>query len=241
MGVRLTPIAPAARQTPGLHFLVWHDIVPKRKLVWFDTTEAEFDAQCDRLERAGAKPIGLAQASEWLLHGRSRPPKGAVVLCFDDNTVGIHNLAFPILKRRKWPFVVSLHTAYVGVETGKDHNDWNALRRMADSGAVLVSQTVNHPPDLRTLDAGSLEDEMMASRATMARQLGLAPFAVTYPSGKWDRRVAEAAARAGYVIGLTEDHGPAELSQHCLGIRRWSTHKRFDQAVDAIARVAKGR
>jgi len=241
MGVRLMPVAPAARKNPGLHFLVWHDIVVKKKLVWFDTTRAELEAQFERLENAGAKPIGLGDASQWLLHGRGNLPPGAVVLCFDDNTVGIHDHAFPILKRRNWPFVVSLHTAYVGVKTGKDHNDWNALRRMANSGAVLVSQTVNHPPDLRDLDAGRLDDEMRVSRSAMARQLGLAPFAVTYPSGKWDRRVAEVAANAGYVVGLTEDHGRAESSQHCLGIRRWSTHKRFDQAVAAIAKDARRR
>ncbi len=235
MGIRLKPIAPEARRRPGLHFLVWHDIVPKRKLVWFDTTQAEFESQLDRLEKSGAKPIGLGPASEWLLHGRTAPPPGAVVLCFDDNTVGIHDIAFPILKRRGWPFVVSLHTAFVGVRTGKDHNSWDALRRMANAGATLVSQTVNHPPDLRTLDNPSLENEMKASRAAMARHLGLAPFAITYPSGKWDQRVAVAAAGAGYVIGLTEDHGVAEKSQHCLGIRRWSTHKRFDEAVQAIA------
>jgi hypothetical protein len=58
---------------------------------------------------------------------------------------------------------------------------------------------------------------------------------LTYPSGKWDVHVAEAAHRAGYTLALTEDHGRAERSPHLLGIRRYSTHKRFDEAVRQLS------
>ena len=233
------PVHPAARRRPGLHFLVWHDLVPRTKQVWFDTTRAEFEGQLARLEKAGAAPVSLDRAHAWLTRGEQPPPSGAVVLCFDDNTVGIHRIAFPLLRRRRWPFVVSAHSAYVGVRTGKDHCTWETLREMAAGGATLVSQTVTHPPDLRALNDADLAREIAGSRAAFARNAGAAPFALTYPSGKWDRRVALAAARAGYGLALTEDHGAAETSPHGRGVRRWSTHKRFDQALAAVARSAR--
>lgn len=240
-GPTLPPVrARAAAAAPLATLLVWHDLVPAgRKQVWFDTTVPEFEAQMRRLGRAGARPITLDALYAYLAGepNAPTPPAGAVVLCFDDNTRGIYEFAFARLVRRGWPFVVSAHTAYVGVRTGKNHNTWNDLRQMERGGAArVVSQTHTHPPDLRNLCDAALAREMQTSRAIMDRQLGRPTRFVTYPSGKWNRRVALAAQRAGYRLGLTEDFGAAETSPHLLGLHRYSTHKRFDEALAAIAR-----
>lgn len=238
----LPAVSAAARARASRHpvtVMVWHDIVPASKLVWFDTTAREFDTQLAKLARAGARPISLTALYRYLATGSPVPPAGAVVLCFDDNTQGIFDYAYPRLRKRGWPFVVSAHTKYVGVTTGKAHCDWNELRTLARGGAQIVSQTHTHPPDLRALNDSALAQEMALSRQIMAREMGAAPLFVTYPSGKWDRRVALAAAAAGYRLGLTEDRGPAETSSHLLGLHRYSTHKRLDEALAAIRRSAK--
>jgi poly-beta-1,6-N-acetyl-D-glucosamine N-deacetylase len=231
----LPAIHPSARRAPHTLFLVWHDLVPSEKLVWFDTTRAEFQAQLAALERSHIQPVALSAVEHWLTQGQSPPPQKAVVLCFDDNTQGIFDLAFPELQRRGWPFVVSAHTAFVGIRTGKEHCDWQTLRAMAQGGATIVSQTHSHPPDLRTLPAAKLAKELTLSRASMAKRLGQAPRCVTYPSGKWDERVAQAARAAGYSLGLTEDFGLAERSPHCLGINRYSTHRRWAEALAVLS------
>ena len=230
----LTPVHPAA-SAARTTFLVWHDIVPGEKLVWFDTTTGEFQSQVDALARAGARPIPLDDAYRHLASG-AEVPAGACVLCFDDNTHGIYEHAFPLLRERGWPFAVSAHTKYVGVTTGKAHCTWKQLRAMEATGlARVVSQTHTHPPDLRALGANALRREMWESKMRMEHEMGRAARFLTYPSGKWDRRVALAAAEAGYRLGLTEDHGYTESSPHLLGLRRYSTHRRFAEAVRAVA------
>lgn len=241
--IALPTVSAAARANARRHsvtVMVWHDVVPADKLVWFDTTVCEFDAQLALLARIGAHPISLNVLYRYLATGTPVPPPGAVVLCFDDNTQGIFDFAYPRLRKRGWPFVVSAHTKYVGVTTGKTHCDWDELRTMAAGGAQIVSQTHTHPPDLRTLSNAALAREMTVSRQIMARELGAAPQFLTYPSGKWDRRVALAAAGAGYHLGLTEDNGAAETSSHLMGLHRFSTHKRFDEAIAAVKHSAKG-
>lgn len=231
----LPAVSPVAKAT-RTHFLVWHDIVPDgEKVVWFDTGVAEFGRQLDTLEKAGAVPVSLDTVYEHLATGRRLPPARNVVLCFDDNTLGIYEYAFPELTRRGYPFAVSAHTKYVGVRTGKDHCTWENLREMEESGLTrIVSQTHTHPPDLRTLSATALRREMWESKIRHEENMGRTTRFLTYPSGKWDKRVAEAAAEAGYRLGLTEDHGSAESSPHLLGLHRWSTHKRFAEAIAAI-------
>ncbi|MGC4043972.1 MAG: polysaccharide deacetylase family protein [Armatimonas sp.] len=230
------PISPLARRTPRTTFLVWHDIVPSSKLVWFDTTIREFEAQLIRLEKAGARPQRLDTIQRWLMTGAGVPPERSVVLCFDDNTEGIFRYAFPILKKRGWPFVVSAHTAYVGVRTSKGHNTWQQLKVMEQGGGTIVNQTHTHPPDLRMLKEPMLLNEIVKARHLMATMLSHDVRYLTYPSGKWDTRVAQAAQKAGCLLALTEDYGRAETSPHLLGIRRYSTHKRFEEAVQQLKR-----
>lgn len=244
MSVLLPPVHPAARACGRRHpvsLLVWHDVVqPVDRIVWFDTTISLLEDQFARLARAGARPISLDALYRYLATGAPLPPPGAVVLCFDDNTRGIFDYAFPRLRARGWPFAVSAHTRYVGVTTSKVHNSWDDLRAMAGGGARIVCQTHTHPPDLRVLSDAALKREMVVSRQIMGRALGALPDFLTYPSGHWDRRVALAAASAGYRMALTEDQGPAETSPHLLGIHRYSTHRRWDEALAAVARSARG-
>ena len=231
----LPNIAPAAK-TRRTHFVVWHDIVlPGKKQVWFDTEAGELFRQLDALENAGAEPVAIDAAYEHLFTGKPLSVRRPVVLCFDDNTAGIFDFAFPELQKRGYPFVVSAHTKYVGVTTGKAHNSWQQLREMEASGlARVVSQTHTHPPDLRTLGGAALRRELWESKIRHEENMGRAARFLTYPSGKWDTRVALAAHEAGYRLALTEDHGAAEASPHLLGIRRWSSHKRFAETVRAI-------
>ncbi|MBC7805203.1 MAG: polysaccharide deacetylase family protein [Akkermansiaceae bacterium] len=233
----LPVIAPAAKRSQRpTHILVWHDIVPDgTKIVWFDTGVDEFARQLNRLEDAGTMPVPLDALYDHLRTGQRALPAHAMVLCFDDNTRGIYDHAFPELTRRGYPFVVSAHTKFVGVRTGKDHCTWEQLREMEASGlARVVSQTHTHPPDLRTFSDSALRREMWESKIRHEENMGRTARFLTYPSGKWDKRVADAAAEAGYRLGLTEDHGSAESSPHLLGLRRWSTHKRFGEAITAI-------
>jgi peptidoglycan/xylan/chitin deacetylase (PgdA/CDA1 family) len=241
--VELPTIAPAARiagRRHSVNLLVWHDIVPSERLVWFDTPIALFEAQMTSLERAGAHPISLDALYPYLAAGGPAPPPGSVVLCFDDNTQGIFDYAFPRLAKRGWPFAISAHTRYVGVTTGKIHCTWDELRTLSRGGARVVCQTHTHPPDLRTFSDAALAREMTLSRSIMAAQLGAPPAFLTYPSGHWDRRVALAAAAAGYRLALTEDNGAAETSPHLLGIHRYSTHRRWAEGLAAVARSARG-
>ena len=235
------PIHPAARRNGKTHpttFLVWHDIIRQEKdrLVWFDTTVAHFEKQLTRLQNAGVRPLSLDAAYRYLSAGSPIPPPGAAVLCFDDNTSGIYEYAAPILHKRGWPFVVSAHTAYIGVPTSKRHNDFPALREMQRIGATLVSQTHTHPPDLRALSDAALRREMTESKRRLEAGCGRPIPFLTYPSGKWDARIAAAAQSAGCQMALTEDYGPAESSPHLLGIKRFSTHRRFDEALRNIVR-----
>lgn len=234
---RPLPIHPVARRCNTINFLVWHDIIAheQERLVWFDTTIKQFKVQCKKLEDAGAVPITLNRALIWLQSGTQKPPKGAVVLCFDDNTTGILRHALPILQDYNWHLTLSAHTDYVGVSTRKNHNTWEQLSKAYQTNKIeLVNQSASHPPDLTKLTHNQRAADFQRSQRAFTKHLTHSPAGITYPSGKWNTAVIQDALDAGFTFGLTEDHGVAESSVNLMAIKRWSTHARWTQCVKAV-------
>jgi biofilm PGA synthesis lipoprotein PgaB len=241
VGVRaaaLPTVHPKARADYSA-ILMWHDVVPGKKLVWFDTTVAELAEQFESIRGRKLTPISLDQLADHLEQGTS-VPKGAVVLTFDDNNLGLYEHAYPLLKRYRWPATFFVHTGYVGKRTGKDHCTWAQLREMEKSGLVRAQpHTATHPPDLRKIDDRQLQRELVDARRLMERELGGSRPFFAYSEGHYDRRVAEAVAKAGYRLGITEDWGAAQRSSNLMMVHRYSMHRRARQAVEDVARAMR--
>jgi biofilm PGA synthesis lipoprotein PgaB len=229
----LPPIHPKARGS-ATGILMWHDIVPGKKLVWFDTTVAELKAQFAEIRRLGLTPISLERLAAHLERGEAVPKK-AVVLTFDDNNLGLSQHVFPLLKRYRWPAVFFVHTGYVGVTTGKPHNTWDQLREMERSGLVKAyPHTDTHPEDMRKLTDARIARELTRSRQKMERELGGPRVYFTYPDGHFDARVAAGVFKAGYRLAITEDRGLAEASPNLMMVHRYSMHRRPGEVLKAL-------
>jgi peptidoglycan/xylan/chitin deacetylase (PgdA/CDA1 family) len=229
-GDGLPPIHPGARGS-FTAILMWHDVVETKKLVWFDTTRVELANKFAEIRRRGLTPIRLEQLADHLETGKG-VPQGSVVLTFDDNNLGLYLRAFPLLKQYRWPAVLFVHTAYVGVTTGKEHCTWDQLREMEASGLVTVQpHTATHPPDLRSVSAAQLEKELSGARKKMEAELGGQRRFFAYPEGHFDARVARAAWEAGYRLAITEDRGAAQRSPNRMMVHRYSMHRRAEQAL----------
>src|SRR5205085_2559623 len=135
----LPPVHPAALSAYSA-LLMWHDVVERKKEVWFDTTVAELEAQFRSIKQRGLQPITLDRLAE------------------------------------------------------------------------------------------PLEKELGGSRPYFA-----------YPEGHYDARIARAVLKAGYRLGITEDWGAAERSPNLMMVHRYSMHRRARQAVEDVARAARGR
>jgi peptidoglycan/xylan/chitin deacetylase (PgdA/CDA1 family) len=236
----LSPVHPHARQTYTA-IMMWHDVVKDKKEVWFDVTEAEFRSQMEQLRRRKFNVITLDALYRHLTEGAPVPPR-PVVLTFDDNTKGLYDYAYPILKEFNYPATFFVHTDYVGVRTVKDHCDWNELREMQKSGLISVqSHTRTHPPDLRKLPDTRLRRELLESKQIIERQMGKPVFAFAYTEGNYDARVVRMVAEAGYRMAIAEDWGSAGASPNLLEVRRYSIHKRFSQCLRDVERAWRKR
>jgi peptidoglycan/xylan/chitin deacetylase (PgdA/CDA1 family) len=220
---------------PGLRsrtpVLTYHDFVAKRdaQSLWFDCTPTEFREQLDWMQRRGARFLSLRDLDRALTSGKSLPPR-SIVLTFADNYEGFWRYAYPILRARRIPSAMFVHTGYVGGQQGRPKMTWAQLRELDRGGLVTVaSQTVSHPVDLRLLSNDALDREFVESKARLERELGHPVDYVAYPNGKYDARVASRARKAGYRLAFTEVTQPVERSPDLWRLNRY-VHTKWRQA-----------
>jgi peptidoglycan/xylan/chitin deacetylase (PgdA/CDA1 family) len=85
--------------------------------------------------------------------------------------------------------------------------DWSELARLRALGFTIGAHTETHAL-LPALDDDALRDELARPRETIRARLGVTPATVAYPAGRYDARVARAAAAAGYRAALTTEDRP---------------------------------
>ena len=185
--------------------LTYHDVTP-RKSVWFDCTPSEFRSQIDAMTRAGARFVSLAQVEAFYA---GRPlPRNAVAVTFADNYRGFLRYAYPLLRARRIPVAMFVHTGFVGSPIGRPKMTWDELRRLDREGICTVaSQTVTH----RSLDAlagPEIARELRDSEAALERHLGHPVRYLAYPNGAYDVRCEAAVADAGYALAFCEAQRP---------------------------------
>ena len=205
--------------------LTYHDVTP-RKTVWFDCTPSEFRTQIDAMTRAGARFVSLAQVEAF--YGGKALPRNAVLLTFADNYRGFLTYAYPLLKRRRIPVAMFVHTGFVGSSVGRPKMTWDELRRLDREGLCTVgSQTVTH----RSLDSLSTPDilkELRDSKAVLERQLGHPVRYLAYPNGAFDARAERAAKVAGYRLAFSEVQRPFGKDRYA--VERY-VHTKWRQAL----------
>ena len=137
------------------------------------------------------------------------PPGGqvGVTLTFDDGMSSVGRHALPLLAERGWPATVFLIAGYVGKADSWDVRllgrrrpmmSWSEIRKWATAGVSFGSHSLTHA-DLTVLTDRSLREELRSSKAMIEDQTGKKVDWLSYPFGRHDARVREAAAAAGYM------------------------------------------
>jgi peptidoglycan/xylan/chitin deacetylase (PgdA/CDA1 family) len=191
------------------------------------------------------------------VHGGSGGRLFAVT--FDDAYRSVERNALPLLSRLGVPGTVFAPTAYIGSEEpmgwpgidgwldGPHASElvpmsWPELAELAEAGWEIGSHTRTHPR-LTELEDEAMGDELRGSREECERRLGRPCRSLAYPYGAHDRRVIEAARRAGYSAACTLParlHAASPLRWPRVGIylvdaKRW----RFKAKVSPAARALR--
>lgn len=193
----------------------------------------ELKAQVSALKEDGF--VGVTLDEVWdAWHGDGRLPEKPIVLSFDDGSYSQVLGAGPILKAAGWPGVLNLATDHVG----KDGIPTWGVKRLIKQGWTVDSHTITHP-DVTTLDAAALKQELEGSKAEIKTKFGVTAKFFCYPAGRNDATSRAAVKDAGYLGATTTQPGIAARSDDPFALPRI----RIDPGLSgaAVARLASGQ
>lgn len=185
--------------------LAYHKI---RKTFDFSVTYVspkQFAAQVKYLVNSGFQTVSI---NDYILKKNIGEKK--VIITFDDACASVFQHALPILNKYNFKATIFAITQFVGApnrwdyfqKKGLRHCSWEELRILASKGWEVGSHTVSHP-NLRNLSEAQLWEEIKASKDILEDNLQIPINLISYPFGKFDKRVINMVAKAGYSGGCT--------------------------------------
>jgi peptidoglycan/xylan/chitin deacetylase (PgdA/CDA1 family) len=208
----LAPPAQSANRLQPVPILMYHVIAdppagaPYPELY---VPRTGFAAQVAWLAAHGYHAVTLQQVFDSWRGSRTLPSK-PIVLSFDDGYLSQVRNALPLLRARHWPGVLNLEVRNLDVVWGIRPA---GIRKLMRAGWEIDAHTIHHP-DLTTLDAAQLREEVAGSREAIRKRFHVPVNFFCYPAGRYNAAVIAAVQAAGYLGATTTNYGlarPGEL------------------------------
>ena len=164
----------------------------------------QFEAQLAYLEEGGFTVLPLAEATTAIFEERALPDL-AVCITVDDAFLSVHEVAFPRLLARGWPFTVFVNSDSIDKKMPA-YMTWEQIRSMRDHGVTFANHTASHDSVVERRDGedeptwrARLRADIERGRERLREELGETPALFAYPYGDFDRASADLVIDLGYV------------------------------------------
>lgn len=199
-----------------------------------------FAAHMDYLHNNHFTVVSLPELVESLRQKKPLPDK-TVAITFDDSYADVYTSAYPLLKKRGWPFTFFVNTDAVG--SGKLFVNWDQLREMAKHGVTIANHTTKHDHLVRQ-NAGESEhsyqerllNDIRRTQKKIETEIGVAHKLFAYPFGEYNATVRSVLKDEGYVA-FTQQAGVLDASTDLQTLPRFPFGGSYTELSDFIQKV----
>ncbi|MGB8354466.1 MAG: polysaccharide deacetylase family protein [Chthoniobacteraceae bacterium] len=198
-----------------------------------------FEKQMRELKRAGVAGVGMGR-------GLVRVGKGwiALVITFDDGFENAFRNSLKPLSENGFQATQYIVTGMLG-----GRNEWDIARgevpeRLMDAAQVREWIAAGHEigahgmthANLCEIPAAEAREEIVASKKKLEDTFGVPIEHFCYPYGKWNERVRDLVAEAGYLTACTTDRGINTPDTPRLELKRWLARPPGVRPKEVLAR-----
>ena len=202
---------------------------------------ALFKQHMDYLAANDFKVVPLPSLVKQLKNGEPLPDR-TVAITFDDAYISVYQTAFPLLKKRAWPFTVFVNTDPLD-QNKKLFSSWSQLKEMAKNGATIANHTRAHDHIVRLRDNESRTDwrqriiaDVNWAEERIQKQTGQTHQILAYPYGEYDQQVKALLKDLGF-IAFGQQSGPLSLAHDLQSLPRFPFGGSFGELSDFITKV----
>jgi len=199
-----------------------------------------FREHLEAIEDSGYRVVDLDTVAARIRAGEALPDK-AVLITFDDSYISIFDTAFPMLRKRHWPFVVFANTEPVDLGLA-GFLSWDQLRELAAGGAAIANHSVSHPHMARRqsneTDAAwreRMRAEITGAERRIREELGQNHRVFAYPYGEFSADLQALLAELDY-IAMAQHSGGAS-SEQALAMPRFPFGGIYGEPADFFVKL----
>lgn len=190
--------------------LAYHGFSRKKSTKKMVVSEHDFSEQMRFLKENGYTVVGLDRLYDFI-ELKIPLPRKSVVITIDDGWCSLYEIAFPILKKYKYPATLFLYTDLV---QNRNCLNWNQLRQMVDQGLDVQCHTKSH----RNLSEmakdetfrqyfATVRDEIEGAEQLILQELGIKCRYAAYPYGAQNELIVSYLKKRGYRGAVTVERG----------------------------------
>ena len=184
-----------------------------------------FKQHMDYLAEHDFKIVPLPELVKQLKSGKALPDR-AVAITFDDAYESVYNEAYPLLKKRGWPFTVFINTDPHD-QNKKSFATWAQIKEMAKQGVTIANHTTKHGHLLRLRDNESraqwrkrITQEILDAEQRITEKTGQKHRLLAYPYGEYDNHVKDVLKALDFVA-FGQQSGPLFALNDLLALPRF--------------------
>ena len=141
-------------------------------------------------------------------------PEKTIAITFDDAYLNIYENAFPVLKKKNWPFTIFVATAPVDKKYSR-FLSWEQLQEMGKQGATIANHTINHDHSVERLPEETeqqwidrFKQDLQATEKRIQDKTGQSVKLFAWTFGETAPQLREKLANMGYT-GFAQQSGAA--------------------------------
>lgn len=192
---------------------------------------ALFETHMEYLEDNGFTVWSLPRLVEQISNGKPIPDK-VVSITFDDAYDSIYHRAFPLLKKRGWPFTVFVSTRPVE-QKNQGFMTWQQLKEMANQKATIANHTHSHAHLVRKPDRESdtewlerVQKEISEAQTLIEQNTGQKHKLLAYPYGEHTKEISRLVESMGFT-GFGQQSGAVGAGYDMTALPRFPMNNNF--------------
>lgn len=188
----------------GIPVLMYHSVSndkPTDKLASLRITMDSFLQQMEYLKNNNFTTLTLDELKDFIISNKQVPEK-SVVLTFDDGYEDNYTNVYPILKKYGFKATIFIETS--SVDNNKNMLTSAQLVELQQNGIDIESETAQDDK-LASLSSVNQLKSMQNSKQYLEKLLNKTVNYISYPYGSYNKDTLDAAAKAGYILGLSRD------------------------------------
>lgn len=241
LGVELPEGVEEEEKTSVVSVLCYHDFSATREATEMRIKEDAFAQQMKAVKDSGVNVISLKEFQQWK-SGQLELPEENVMITIDDGWRSVYQVAFPILSKHEFPFVLGLYKDFIA--KGELSLELEMIQEMLENGMEIASHSVTHPFPSKVKkerEQGTetyekfLKKELGASKGFLEQKFGSNIVSYIYPGGYYSEDMFPILRFYGYEYAFTVKPGKITRDSKDLELPRYvvlgTTSHLFKQAM----------